>query len=111
MIAYMNHYCVTRREFADFTRVVTQFMQKCNSAGSADAKAILGIPDFYMSGVALTVAFPHGHIGDTALSVLTGGIMTMTNGPFDIAAGDRCTWIWDFEVHTHTHTHSNLSLF
>eukprot|EP00961_Rhodomonas_salina_P123655 1666281-Rhodomonas_salina.1 len=51
-----------------------------------------------MGGVALTTGFPHGHIGDTALSVLTGGMMTIINGPFSIAAGDVCTWIWDFEL-------------
>eukprot|EP00961_Rhodomonas_salina_P025665 346559-Rhodomonas_salina.1 len=60
-------------------------------------RALRGMPEFYMSGVALTTGFLHGNIGDTALSVLTGGMVTVLNGPFEICAGDTCTWIWSFE--------------
>eukprot|EP00961_Rhodomonas_salina_P183592 2478192-Rhodomonas_salina.1 len=57
-------------------RWTSDFLKKIDCNQSPGVQAIAGIPDFYMGGVALTTGFPHGHIGDTALSVLTGGMMT-----------------------------------
>ena len=82
-IAVMNHFCVTQRDFRDMQRGVKRFLKGADCS-SATLRVINGVPDFYMAGVALTTAFPHGHIGDTALSVLTGGITTIMNGPFEV---------------------------
>lgn len=64
----------------------------------AEKNQLQNVPEFYFEGIALTTGFPHGHLGDTALSVLTGGMMTMRNGPFEMHAGDLVTWVWDFEI-------------
>lgn len=98
LISLINHVCITQRDFFLVCRGLTKFLNKNFSDSDADIKAIRGIPDFYMGGVALTVGYPHGNIGDTALSVLTGGMMTVMNGPFEINPGDTCTWIWHFEL-------------
>lgn len=67
-------------------------------------------PSFYFEGVALTTGYPHGHIGDTALSVLTGGMITMRNGPFAMNAGDLVTWVWGFELDFLTARQNDLVL-
>lgn len=63
-----------------------------------DSTRFDGVPEFYFEGVALTTGHPHGHLGDTALSVITGGMITIRNGPFDMHAGDLVTWVWEFEL-------------
>jgi hypothetical protein len=44
------------------------------------------------AGFALGHAEADGRIGDTAVSILTGGMVTIRNGPEDIFAGDQITW-------------------
>jgi hypothetical protein len=56
------------------------------------------LPDFFCFGVALTDGYPSGDFGDTALSVQTGGMSTVQNGPFAVDSGDVLTWVWDFEL-------------
>lgn len=97
-LAYMHHACQSYPDFEFFRNI---FEAKMNQSGEYDSKTqreIAGIPDFYFGGIALTNGFPHGGIADTALSVLTGGMQTVQNGPFDINAGDICTWVWSFEL-------------
>ena len=96
-IAMMNHLCITGNLYHDMIRIVQKALNTSNTMTNEGIRSISGIPHFYMGGVALTTGHPHGHIGDTALSVLTGGMITVLNGPFHIAAGDPITWIWDFE--------------
>lgn len=96
-IAMINHFCITGKQYYDVLSMVQKSLNSSNTMSDAALKAINGIPNFYMGGVALTTGHPHGHIGDTALSVLTGGMITVLNGPFHISAGDTITWIWDFE--------------
>lgn len=55
-------------------------------------------PEFFCLGVALTDASPSACLGDTALSVMTGGMATLQNGPFLMNAGDTVTWIWEYET-------------
>ena len=48
-------------------------------------------------GVALTVAYATGTKGDTAGSVMIGGMVTVTNGDFHVKTGDIIQFYWDFE--------------
>ena len=48
-------------------------------------------------GVALTVAYATGTKGDTAGSVMIGGMVTVTNGDFPVKTGDIIQFYWDFE--------------
>eukprot|EP00961_Rhodomonas_salina_P089551 1204244-Rhodomonas_salina.4 len=97
IIIFLSNVCETEGMYHALILVIKEMFQ----SGAFDDKTleqIKGIPEFYFGGVALTVGHPHGNLGDTALSVLTGGMMTVRNGPFDMHAGDTVTWVWDFEV-------------
>lgn len=97
-IAYINNLCMYAADFDYMIEQISKKLGSNNSYNSKVAREIKGIPEFYFGGVALTNGFPHGGIADTALSVLTGGMHTVQNGPFHINAGDVCTWIWSFEL-------------
>eukprot|EP00961_Rhodomonas_salina_P291649 3932186-Rhodomonas_salina.1 len=88
-LALMNHICITHKDYNICCTVMQRYLWDQNKNSEA-MRALRGMPEFYMSGVALTTGFPHGNIGDTALSVLTGCMMTVLNGPFEICAGDVC---------------------
>ena len=88
---------------AEMHKVIVEGLQKFATCTKLQLESRIqsqmkSIPEFYFEGVALTTGHPHGHIGDTALSVLTGGMKTMRNGPFEMHAGDLVTWVWDFEI-------------
>ena len=54
--------------------------------------------DFYPVGVANTLGYVHPNSGDTMSSVMIGGLRTITNGDFEVYAGDLIQWYWTFEV-------------
>lgn len=49
------------------------------------------------AGVSLATIWAHPSSGDTVGSVMVGGLITVTNGPFPVTSGDQLTFIWGFE--------------
>lgn len=52
---------------------------------------------FYTVGVANTVGWAHPNTGDTACSIMIGGLRTVRNGDWLVEAGDLVQWYWTFE--------------
>ena len=50
-----------------------------------------------VAGVSLATIWAHPSSGDTVGSVMVGGLITVTNGPFPVTSGDQLTFIWGFE--------------
>ena len=45
-----------------------------------------------MAGVALTTGWAHHLSGDTALTCMIGGTITIQNGQFNVCVGDKVQW-------------------
>jgi len=85
-------YCYTEEDLCKMIEVL-------RSHATPDLKkALEWIPDFFCFGMALTDGHPSGNFGDTALSVQTGGMATLSNGPFYVNCSDILTWVWEFEL-------------
>lgn len=56
------------------------------------------MPLLHVQGVALTTAFASYVSGDTVGTVLIGGIHTITNGAFEMRAGEMVQWYLDEET-------------
>lgn len=54
--------------------------------------------ELFFAGVSLTEGYAHPHSGDTALSVMIGGMKTIKNGRFPVYAGDTIMWYFEFEA-------------
>lgn len=54
--------------------------------------------ELFFAGVSLTEGHAHPHTGDTALSVMIGGMKTIKNGRFPVYAGDMVMWYFEFEA-------------
>jgi hypothetical protein len=55
------------------------------------------IPDFTFMGYSLGLGYMHPSNGDTVVSSLIGGLLTVQNGDFDVFTGDYIMWYFDFE--------------
>jgi len=84
--------------FDDATHLYQMFQRIREDLPFPQKTQLEWLPDFACFGVALTDGYPSGNFGDTALSVQTGGMATLQNGPFAVDCGDVLTWVWDFEL-------------
>lgn len=83
-----------------FTQPMANPLFEVNADGTLKPhyKQYLGkIVDCLGMGVALTEAQAVGTRGDTAASVMVGGMITVTNGAFEIKTGDDVQVYWEFE--------------
>jgi hypothetical protein len=55
------------------------------------------IPHFSFMGFSLGLGYAHPSSGDTVVSAMIGGMITVQNGGFDICTGDPVMWYWEFE--------------
>lgn len=99
--AWGRLFIIMRTMYCDTEEETKDMIEQLNSAAKTytDYKhEVTWVPDFFCFGVALTDGYPSGNFGDTALSVQTGGMSTVSNGPFYVNCGDILTWVWDFEI-------------
>lgn len=58
---------------------------------------ITGIPNFTFMGFSLGLGYAHPSSGDTVVSSMIGGMISVQNGAFDLCTGDYVMWYWEFE--------------
>ena len=78
-------------------RVINKFVEAMEDQEER-AHAVKMLFDLLPFGVSTTMAHAHHLTGDTMASVQIGGLITVTNGAFPVAAGDHVQTYWDFEL-------------
>jgi hypothetical protein len=66
-------------------------------SGQKSSSLLKDIPDFRFMGYSLGLAYAHASSGDTVVSSLIGGMMTVRNGHFPIYTGDLVQFYFEFE--------------
>lgn len=56
------------------------------------------MPDFRFMGFSLGLGYAHPNTGDTVVSSMIGGLITVRNGPFRLCTGDKVQWCFFFEM-------------
>jgi len=105
-IIYGSNTMTTFRQRAEAVAVqkrrdIFNVMEDADSANSDDLPKIKNIlsqlPDLRCQGVALGQAFASYMSGDSVASVLIGGMVTISNGAWDMYPGDVVQWYFDSE--------------
>ncbi len=60
-------------------------------------KQISEMPEFFIVGVSVGMAYAHHLSGDNVCTVMAGGMKTVMNGAFEIDTGDMLQWYWSAE--------------
>lgn len=55
------------------------------------------LPNFTFMGFSLGLAYAHPSSGDTVVSSMIGGMLTVQNGHFPVCTGDMIMWYFSFE--------------
>ena len=68
------------------------------------------MPYMQAQGYAQTAAYASAQSGDTVLSVLIGGIVTVRNGHFPMRCGQTVQWYFNFEKEHFCHSHLSMGI-
>lgn len=55
------------------------------------------LPNFSFMGFSMGLAYAHPSSGDTVVTSMIGGLLTVQNGAFQVCTGDLLMWYFDFE--------------
>ena len=111
VISCLYHDARTGREFLDLKQRIHRAVAKNSRAdlsGLVDrlddtewrrvSRELKDLPYFTAQGYALGIAYASNLTGDTVGTVLIGGIHTVTNGAFEMRAGQLVQWYLDEET-------------